>query len=66
MEDRGLKKSYKDLSTPLIADACVRLGLSLRVAPTGLRAVVPGSRMAGRALPAKHYGSVDVFLEALK
>jgi regulator of RNase E activity RraA len=26
---------------------------------------VPGLRVAGRALPARHYGSVDVFLEAL-
>jgi len=53
------------LSTPLVADACVRLGVPLRVAPTGMRAVVPGGPLlAGRALPARHYGSVDVFLEA--
>jgi regulator of RNase E activity RraA len=36
----------------------------LRVAPAGLTPVTPGSRLAGRALPARHYGSVDVFLEA--
>jgi regulator of RNase E activity RraA len=39
--------------------------VSLRAAPPGVRAVVPGQRLAGRALPARHYGSVDVFLEAL-
>ena len=55
---------FAELSTPLIADACIRSGVPLRVAPAGIRGVVQGSR-AGRALPARHYGSVDVFLEAL-
>ncbi|MGW4424556.1 RraA family protein [Streptosporangium sp. NPDC004631] len=57
-------KAFADLSTPLVADACVRGGVPLRVAPAGIGAVVPGHRIAGRALPARHYGSVDVFLEA--
>jgi 4-hydroxy-4-methyl-2-oxoglutarate aldolase len=57
-------EGFADLSTPLVADACVRLGVPLRAAPPGVRAVVPGHRVAGRALPARHYGSVDVFLEA--
>ncbi|MCT2591046.1 RraA family protein [Streptomyces sp. N2-109] len=57
-------EDFADLSTPLVADACVRHGLPLRVAPPGISAVVPGHRIAGRALPARHYGSVDVFLEA--
>ncbi len=55
---------FADLSTPLIADACVRCDVPLRAAPAGIDAVVPGLRIAGRALPARHYGSVDVFLEA--
>jgi 4-hydroxy-4-methyl-2-oxoglutarate aldolase len=55
---------FADLSTPLVADACVRCGVPLRVAPPGMRAVVAGWRMAGRVLPVRHYGSVDVFLEA--
>jgi regulator of RNase E activity RraA len=38
--------------------------VALRVAPAGLTPVVPGTTLAGRALPARHYGSVDVFLEA--
>jgi 4-hydroxy-4-methyl-2-oxoglutarate aldolase len=37
----------------------------LRVAPPGIAPVVPGAKSAGRALPVRHYGSVDVFLEAL-
>ncbi|WBB68575.1 RraA family protein [Micromonospora sp. WMMD812] len=55
---------FADLTTPLVADACVRLGVPLRAAPAGIRAVVPGQRIAGRVRPARHYGSVDVFLEA--
>ncbi|MEV5694900.1 RraA family protein [Micromonospora globbae] len=55
---------FADLSTPLLADACVRLGVPLRAAPAGVRPVVAGQRIAGRVLPARHYGSVDVFLEA--
>ena len=55
---------FGGLSTPLVADACLRAGMPLRVAPPGIGAVIPGQRIAGRALPARHYGSVDVFLEA--
>jgi 4-hydroxy-4-methyl-2-oxoglutarate aldolase len=57
--------SFSELSTPLIADGCLRRGVALRVAPPGIAAVATGARIAGRALPARHYGSVDVFLEAL-
>ncbi|MFD3535465.1 RraA family protein [Streptomyces sp. NPDC058664] len=56
-------KDFAELSTPLVADACVRLGEPLRAAPAGILPVVPGGRLAGRALPVRHYGSVDVFLE---
>ena len=56
---------FADLSTPLVADAFIRVGVPLRAAPPGIGPVVPGRRLAGRALPARHYGSVDVFLEAL-
>jgi 4-hydroxy-4-methyl-2-oxoglutarate aldolase len=57
-------KAFADLSTPLVADACVRAGVPLCAAPAGIAAVVPGQRIAGRVLPSRHYGSVDVFLEA--
>lgn len=52
-------------TTPFIADACVQLSLPVRVGPYGLRCNFPGSRAAGPARPARHAGSVDVFLEAL-
>ena len=55
---------FSALSTPLIADACVRRGVAAYVAPPGIRPVTPGMRVAGRVLPVRHYGSVDVFLEA--
>jgi regulator of RNase E activity RraA len=58
-------EAFADLSTPLVADACLRIDVPLRAAPPGIAAIVPGRRVAGRALPARHYGSVDVFLEAL-
>ena len=56
--------AFVPLSTPLIADACVRLRVEMLLAPPGLRPVRSGDRVAGRVLPARHYGSVDVFLEA--
>ncbi len=57
---------FDHLSTPLVADACLRLGLPLHLAPPGLRPVRPGSFVAGGVLPAKHTGSVDIFLEAME
>ncbi|MFF7455253.1 RraA family protein [Kitasatospora sp. NPDC008115] len=55
---------FAELSTALVADGCVRVGVGVRAAPVGVRGVVAGSRVAGRVLPVRHYGSVDVFLEA--
>jgi regulator of RNase E activity RraA len=57
--------SFNELSTPLIADGCLRQGIRPRLAPFGIASVALGARIAGRALPARHYGSVDIFLEAL-
>ena len=64
MTHAELTASFADLSTPLVADACLRLGLPVRLAPRGLTPVLAGSKVAGRVLPVRHYGSVDVFLEA--
>ena len=60
----AMLEAFADLSTPLVADACVRCDVPLRAAHPGIRAVVAGQRIAGRVLPVRHYGSVDVFLEA--
>lgn len=66
MNNQQLYRTFSELSTPLIADACLRLGLALRVAAPGIRPLLAASRIAGRVLPAQHYGSVDVFLEAMQ
>jgi len=60
-----ISKAFNNLSTPLIADACLRHKLAVRVAPAGIRALIPHGCAAGRVLPARHFGSVDVFLEAM-
>jgi 4-hydroxy-4-methyl-2-oxoglutarate aldolase len=65
MNNQKLSDSFSKLSTPLIADACLRLSIPLRCAPTGIQPVVAGSRIAGWVLPVRHYGSVDIFFEAM-
>jgi regulator of RNase E activity RraA len=55
-----------DLTSAHVADACIRAGVEVRCAPAGVQAVVAGTRIAGRVLPARHAGSVDIFLEALE
>lgn len=65
IDNQRLKNVFSELSTPLIADAMVRLGVKLRVAPLGIQSLIPGTRIAGQVLPVRHYGSVDVFFEAM-
>ena len=65
MDNEAINTAFADLATPLVADACLRLDVPYRVAPPGIRPLITGTRLAGRALPARHYGSVDVFLEAM-
>ena len=64
MED--LRARFETLTTAHLADACIRAGLPVRCAPAPTRAVVPGTRLLGPAIPARHVGSVDVFLEAFE
>jgi len=61
-----MKLGFETLSTPLIADASLRLGIPLRLAPTGIAPIARHHRVAGRAIPVRHHGSVDVFLEAIE
>ena len=44
----------------------MRLGVFMRVAPIGIKPLVPGWRLAGRVLPVRHSGSVDIFLEVMR
>ena len=66
VNNNTLAEKFAELSTPLLTDAAVRLKIPFRIAPFGITPVVPGTRAAGRVLPAQHFGSVDVFLEAME
>jgi regulator of RNase E activity RraA len=66
MDHAELQKRFATLTTAHLADACIRAGVPVRCGPAGLAAVVTGSRLFGRVLPARHVGSVDVFLEAFE
>jgi len=66
METESLSGAFAELSTPLIADTALRLKNPLRISPPGIRPITPNQRLAGRALPVRHFGSVDVFLEAMQ
>src|SRR5262245_48373874 len=66
MNAESLSRAFGELSTPLIADAALRLKIPFRISPPGIRPVIPGQRIAGPLLPARHFGSVDVFLEAMQ
>lgn len=52
--------------TAAVADALVRLGMPVRIAPHEVRRLAPGAPIAGPARPVRHAGSVDVFFEALE
>lgn len=66
MDYEELRRRFATLTTAHVADGCIRAGIPVRCAPSQLQAVEPGSRLAGRVSPAKHVGSVDVFLEAFE
>ena len=61
-----LSDAFIELSTPLIADAAIRLKIPIRISPPGIQPVIRDRRVAGLALPVRHFGSVDVFLEAMQ
>jgi 4-hydroxy-4-methyl-2-oxoglutarate aldolase len=65
MNNQELREAFSHLSTALIADAMLRGHVPVRMAPVGIRPLVPQSRLAGRVRPVRHYGSVDLFLEAM-
>lgn len=61
-----LRRRFAGLTTAHLADACIRAQILVRCAPALMHGVAPGTRLAGRAAPAQHAGSVDIFLEALE
>jgi len=59
------KFNIQDLSTPQIADACLKLKNDFRVAHFGIRPIIPGTVLYGNIQPVRHYGRVDIILEAI-
>ncbi len=66
MKNDHLSSLFSRLSTPLIADACLRRGIRYETPGGVIRPLRPGMRLAGRVLPVRHSGSADVFLEAFE
>jgi regulator of RNase E activity RraA len=66
MDHHELRQRFAELTCAHLADACVRARMPVRCAPAPMRPVTPGDRLAGRVAPARHAGSVDVFLEAFE
>jgi regulator of RNase E activity RraA len=62
----SLADRFRTLTTPHLADGCIRAGVEVRCAPAGLRPVVGGARFLGPARPVRHVGSVDLILEAVE
>jgi regulator of RNase E activity RraA len=65
MDNDQIQQAFLTLVTPAIADACRKLDIPIRAAPLGIVPVSPDMRLAGRAFPAQHYGSLDIVLEAI-
>lgn len=65
MDAYELQRTFHVLTTPHVADAVMRLGIPVRQAPPGVRPLWPDTHLIGRVRPARHTGSVDVFLEAI-
>lgn len=66
MKSTDLSPLFSRSSTALICDACLRLGVRYEMPNPAIKPLRATMRIAGRVLPARHYGSVDVFLEAFE
>jgi 4-hydroxy-4-methyl-2-oxoglutarate aldolase len=65
-EREKLTEKLKGLTTPHLADGCLRLGVPIRVGPSAVQSITPSMRCAGRVRPVRHVGSIDVFFESLE
>ena len=66
MDHQMLQQRFAALTTAHLADACIRAQVPVRCASSLLRAVAPGSRLAGRVCPARHAGSIDASRKAFE
>lgn len=58
-------KGMELVSTANLADGCMSAGVPFAVAET-IQPLREGDRVQGKALPVTHFGSVDIFLEAIE
>lgn len=65
MSSHEVMKRFRQMSTPLVADAVIRLGLPAKIAPSGIRPLVVGWKIAGPASPVVLYGHADHVLECI-
>jgi 4-hydroxy-4-methyl-2-oxoglutarate aldolase len=59
-------ENMKALPAAAVADAIVRMGGEVRMAVAGVHRAFGGAPVVGPCLPVRHFGSVDVFLEAFE
>jgi len=64
--DETLIHRLNDLTTPHLADGCLRAAVPVRCGPSALRPLNAGMRCAGRVRPVRHVGSIDAYFEALE
>ena len=57
---------FEPIPSAAVADALVRLAHPVRATAGWLRRLAPGPPVVGPAVPVRHFGSVDVFLEAFE
>lgn len=62
----SLIDQLQTLTTPHLADGCLRTGVPIRFAPSAVSPLVWTMRCAGRARPVRHVGSIDIFLEVFE
>ncbi|OLS28689.1 MAG: putative regulator of ribonuclease activity [Candidatus Heimdallarchaeota archaeon LC_2] len=65
MDNKQINDRFKYLNTAVIVDACLRAKVEYRIANTGIKPINPNTLLAGNVRPVKHFGSVDIFLEAI-
>jgi len=65
IQSRWMDQPFPQWTTPVIADAALRAGAAFAVVDERLPPVDESMKAWGRARTVTHFGSVDVFLEAI-
>jgi 4-hydroxy-4-methyl-2-oxoglutarate aldolase len=64
--NQTLTDQITSLTTPHLADGCLSTGVPIRFAPAGVKGLAGNMQCRGRALPVRHVGSIDIFLETFE